>query len=145
MRLWLTLVVLYLAPLPLLGETCRYVDKHGHTIYSNVAVPDARKIRCFEAPEPSSPGSTQGGPSKPKLSSGPERDDNRRRLLEEQLASEQLALEDARNALAAQESVRYGNERNYARVLERLRPYQDAVAMHEKNVASLKQDLANLR
>jgi hypothetical protein len=65
--------------------------------------------------------------------------------LEEQLASEQLALEDARNALAAQESVRYGNERNYARVLERLRPYQDAVAMHEKNVASLKQDLANLR
>ena len=150
MRLWLTLpilylVPLYLVPLPVLGETCRYVDEHGHTICSNVAVPDARKIRCFEAHEPSSPGSTHGGSSNLKLSSEPKRDDGRRRLLEERVASEQLALEDARNALASQEAVRYGSELNYARVLERLKPYQDAVAMHEKNVASLEQDLANLR
>jgi hypothetical protein len=30
-------------------------------------------------------------------------------------------------------------------VLDRLKPYQDAVALHEKNVASIKQELANLR
>jgi len=30
-------------------------------------------------------------------------------------------------------------------VLDRLKPYQEAVSLHEKNVASLKQEMANLR
>jgi len=54
-------------------------------------------------------------------------------------------LEDAKQALAEQESIRQGDERNYARVLERLKPYQEAVEQHEKNIASIKQELANLR
>jgi hypothetical protein len=40
--------------------------------------------------------------------------------------------------------VRYGNERNYARVLERLQPYKDNVDLHQKNVEALKRELANL-
>ncbi len=31
------------------------------------------------------------------------------------------------------------------RVLERLKPYQDAVAQHEKNIASIRQEISNLR
>jgi len=41
--------------------------------------------------------------------------------------------------------VREGSERNYARMQERLKPYQDSVALHEKNIASLKQEIANLK
>ncbi len=68
-----------------------------------------------------------------------------REILEKELATEEAALAKAREDLAAQEAVRYGNERNYARVLERLQPYKDSVETHEKNVEALKRELNNLR
>jgi hypothetical protein len=73
------------------------------------------------------------------------RDDERRRILESELAAEEEKLNAAKQALAEQESIRQGDERNYARVLERLKPYQEAVEQHEKNIASIRQELANLR
>jgi hypothetical protein len=63
----------------------------------------------------------------------------------EELAREQDALAKAREALAQQESIRLGDERNYVRVLERLKPYQDEVATHEKTITELRQELTNLR
>ena len=54
------------------------------------------------------------------------------------------ALGQARKELAEQESIRNGDERNYARVLERLQTYKDAVELHEKNIEALKRELANL-
>lgn len=70
---------------------------------------------------------------------------NSRQILEKELATEEAALAKARQDLAAQEDVRYGNERNYARVLERLQPYKDAVETHEKNIEALKRELSNVR
>ena len=67
-----------------------------------------------------------------------------RDILERELNQEQNLLDQARKDLAAQEAVRYGDERNYARVLERLQPYKDNVERHEKNVESLQRELANL-
>lgn len=67
-----------------------------------------------------------------------------RDILEKELASEQAALDKAKADLAAQEAVRYGNERNYARVLERLQPYKDSVQTHEKNIEALNRELNNL-
>ena len=65
-------------------------------------------------------------------------------ILEKELAREEGLLEKAQQDLAAQEAVRYGNERNYARVLERLQPYKDNVELHQKNVEALKRELNNL-
>jgi molybdopterin converting factor small subunit len=67
-----------------------------------------------------------------------------REILEKELAQEEQALGQARKELAEQESVRYGDERNYARVLERLQKYKDAVELHEKNIDSLRRELVNL-
>jgi hypothetical protein len=67
-----------------------------------------------------------------------------REILERELAQEEEALGQARKALAEQESVRYGDERNYAKVLERLQKYKDAVEVHEKNIDSLRRELVNL-
>jgi hypothetical protein len=65
-------------------------------------------------------------------------------ILEKELASEQSALAKAKEELAAQEAVRSGDERNYARVLERLQPYKDSVETHEKNIEALRRELNNL-
>ncbi len=70
--------------------------------------------------------------------------ERQREILEQELAQEQKALDQARKELEEQESVRYGNEKNYARVLERLQKYKDAVGLHEKNVEALNQELTNL-
>ena len=67
-----------------------------------------------------------------------------REILEQELAQEQQALSTARQALAEQEAVRSGDERNYARVLERLQPYQETVQNHQKNIEALQRELANL-
>ncbi len=73
------------------------------------------------------------------------RDDGRRRILEDELSTEEKGLSDAKAKLAEQEAVRLGDEKNYQRVLDRLKPYQDAVERHERNVAALKREIATLR
>jgi hypothetical protein len=67
-----------------------------------------------------------------------------RETLENELAQEQSMLADAKRKLAEQEAVRSGDEKNYARVLDRLKPYQDTVEVHEKNVDALKREISNL-
>jgi len=67
-----------------------------------------------------------------------------RETIERELNQEQSMLADARRKLAEQEATRGGNEKNYARVLERLKPYQDTVEVHQKNVEALKRELGNL-
>lgn len=73
------------------------------------------------------------------------RNENRRRILESELQNEQQLLTDAKQKLAEQEGVRNGDERNYARVLERLKPYQETVDQHSKNIDQLRAELDRLR
>jgi hypothetical protein len=83
-----------------------------------------------------------GFPRETNASSARER---QREILERELSNEQQALKQAQQALAEQEAVRFGDERNYARVLERLQPYKDTVENHEKNIQALQRELANLK
>ncbi|HVB49363.1 MAG TPA: hypothetical protein VNF69_13335 [Burkholderiales bacterium] len=67
-----------------------------------------------------------------------------RQTLEQELGKEQSDLAQAQKALAAQEAVRYGNEHNYQRVLDRLQPYKDKVELHQKNIEALQREISNL-
>lgn len=71
--------------------------------------------------------------------------ERQREILEQELAAEQRALAQARQALAEQEAVRGGEERNYARVESRLQPYKESVENHQKNIEALQRELANLK
>lgn len=73
------------------------------------------------------------------------RDNERRKILEQELETERHSLEAARQQLAEQESVRHGDERNYQRVLDRLQPYRDRVALHERNIEAIQKELSNIR
>ena len=151
----LAAVIALLGPASGHGQTCKYVDNEGRVTYSNVPVKNARKLTCFEAPAapappPSNANKETAPAAKPKSESKVEsttqrqRDEQRRSILQSELAAEEGRLAEAKRSLAEQEAIRQGDERNYQRVLDRLKPYQEAVAQHEKNIASLKQELANL-
>lgn len=64
--------------------------------------------------------------------------------IEKELTQEESMLADARKKLAEQEAIRTGDEKNYSKVIERLKPYKDTVEVHEKNVEALKRELTNL-
>ncbi len=144
------------------AETCKYLDADGHVIYSNTPnspPKGATKVKCFEdpSPKPAPPASTASPDSKPtspdtkaklpKVSEDTQktRDNDRRRILEQELADETTQLAQAKEQLASQESVRNGNERNYERFLERVQPYRDAVTTHERNIEAIKREIANLK
>lgn len=70
--------------------------------------------------------------------------ERQRDVLQKELSTEQQDLLKARKELAEQEAVRTGEERNYAKVQERLQKYKDVIETHEKNIDALKRELGNL-
>ena len=148
-----------LAPVvPAYADIYKCVDDGGHVTYSNVDKKGCKKMNLEplstipggSAPKAASPrpgGATASPSAFPRVSDETQkkRDTDRRTILEQELASEEKNLEQAKKELVEQEAVRYGDERNYQRALDRLQPYKDRVALHERNVDSLKRELANLR
>ena len=108
------------------GKKCELVSREINV----VPAPPARKI---------SPGFPKESASERSNAKGRQRE-----ILEKELASEQQLLAKAQKDLADQEAIRTGDERNYARVLERLQPYKDSVETHQKNIEALRRELSNL-
>ena len=104
-----------------------------------------RQINVAPPPPPRAPAARPGTFPRESTAERERRSANSREILEKELATEQAALAKAQQDLADQEAVRSGNERNYARVLERLQPYKDSVETHQKNIEALKRELSNLR
>lgn len=99
-------------------------------------------------PQPKSSATTSSAPKDfPKVDAQTQkdRDADRRKILEQELANEQKLLGEARKELAEQEGIRLGSERNYQRVLDRLEPYKKKVKLHEDNVESLNKELRGFR
>ena len=132
------------------SEIYKCVDASGRASYTNDKRETAgRKCELVTtqinvAPPPAP--KAQARPGFPRESSGDRANakGRQREILEKELVAEQEDLVRARQALTEQESVRSGDERNYARVLERLQPYKDRVETHEKNIEALKRELSNL-
>jgi hypothetical protein len=137
--------------------SCR--DKEGKTHVTNVRE-DTRGMDCRVVEQrvtvvPAGPSSSTTTTARARMSTPTDypretpskrasAKEKQRQILERELEEERGLLEKSRQALADQEAVRYGDERNYARVLARLKPYQDTVEVHQKNVEALERELALL-
>jgi hypothetical protein len=129
------------------------VDVNGNKRFTNIKS-EAKGCKMLDVPATNT---VQGGKSPGKSAESPknfpkvdgetqkQRDSDRRRILDQELANEQKLLDQAKKELAEQDSQRLGSERNYQRVLERLEPYKKKVKLHEDNVANLKRELANVK
>jgi len=136
------------------AEMWKCVDPDGNTRYTNVKA-EAKACKALNLdpintvpPHPAPASRSQQKPANfPSVNSDTQRqrDAGRRKILEQELSQEQQQLESAKKQLAEQKEIRLGNEKNYARVEERLKPYEDRVKLHDNNIESLKKELANTR
>ena len=138
-------------PLRAQGEIYKCVDDRGKPLYTSekrdtvgkkceTVTREAVSVVPAAKPGAKSPAGFPKESSSDRASSKAKQRDT----IEQELTQEESMLSDARKKLAVQESIRSGDEKNYARVLERLKPYKDTVEVHEKNVEALKRELSNL-
>ena len=146
-------------------EIYKHVDAEGNVTYSNVPMKGATKLDI----EP--PVSSVTPPAKIKTptpanfprvdkSEQKQRDAKRRQILEEELANERLALEEARKNLeegAADPEVfkttvkgkdgksKVVTRRNVAKFQEKMERLQENVSLHEKNIELLEKEISQLK
>lgn len=157
------LIVLHPAA-PAYAEVYKCTDAQGRITYTNdrtlargckaldsgqpVSTVPAPPRRAATPPRPAAPAaSSSAAAGFPQVSPADQRgrDQSRRQLLEAELASEQDALQAAEAALAEQEAIRLGDERNYQKVLDRLQPFRSRVDLHKRNIDALRGEIARLR
>lgn len=79
------------------------------------------------------------------------RDNDRRAILEQELANEQKQLEETKRQLAEQENLVLPEERlvgggiHAGKREARIQSYRDKVQVHERNIEALRRELANLK
>lgn len=154
-HLLLSSALLSLAAWPVHAQDIYKCDIDGRVTYSNVPTKNCRKLvldpvnlapapKSMRTPTPSTFPKVDGQTQK-------SRDDDRRRILENELAAEQKNAEQAKKALAEQEALVLPNERmqggaiSGGKVEERVQPYKDKVALHERNIEAISKEIANLR
>ncbi len=157
MKLRYLLAVLCACPVLAQAEIYKAVDADGHVTYSSTPIKGGKKIILEPLP-------TSVPPARPRSAATPEdfprvdgatqrnRDDARRKILEDELATEQKLLSDSRQKLQLAEDtpeVYRGKDgkiyRAVARYEENVKAAQEEVSLHEKNVEALKTELSKLK
>ncbi|MDQ8022852.1 MAG: DUF4124 domain-containing protein [Moraxellaceae bacterium] len=139
------------------ADIYKCTDDAGHVTYTNDKPGPGQKnctlmsreqsVSTVTMPKRAPAASTPTPATFPKVDGDTQRarDNDRRKILETELGNEEKLLEEAKKALAEQESIRNGDEKNYQRVLDRLQPFKDKVALHERNTEAIRKEIANLR
>jgi hypothetical protein len=137
------------------ADIYKRVDDEGHVTYSSTPIKGAKKLHLEPlptmAPPPKAGKSSEGFP-RVNSETQSKRDDTRRKILEDELATEQKSLEDARAKLKEGQDnpeVSKGPNgqtyRNVAKYEEKVTALQEEVSAHEKNLEALKTELSNLK
>jgi len=157
MKLGCLLGILCLSPALAQAEIYKSVDADGHVTYSSTPIKGGKKIileplptmaplaraRPAASPEgfPKVDGTTQRG-----------RDDTRRKILQDELDSEQKLLEESMQRLKEGEAnpeVYKGQGgktyRNVAKYEEKIKLLNEQVDLHQRNIEALKTELSKLK
>ena len=132
------------------------VDDQGHRSFSNIRPTPSKNLKCTSmdmggtparaaSPKSAPRAATPAGFPKVEETVQKARDNDRRRILENELDAERNNLTQAKKALAEQAAVRLGDERNTPRGPDRLQAYKDKVDLHERNIEAIQKEIGNLR
>ena len=139
------------APVLAAGGVFKCVDRDGNITYGNVGdVKGCKKIdtdapNTVPFPKPSAP--TAGRAPGKAEGSGAQRarDTDRRRILQEELASEEKKLADLKKEYNSGEPERRGDEKNFAKYQERTDKLRADVTRSESNIESLRREISAIR
>lgn len=163
-RLYFPVALFFLATLSAQADTMyQCVDESGHKSFSNMkSGPKGSRCTAMDLGAPVTVPATRAAAKTPTPATFPKVDDNaqkardtdRRRILDSEMTAEQRNLEQAKKDLAQQESIILPEERmqfkggggiSGGKVEERLQPYRDKVALHERNIEAIQKEISKLR
>lgn len=137
------------------ASICKYVDADGNVVYSNVAPSKGlRKLSCEIADESSGRASGSNGKASATPSSFPRvepetqksRDEMRRKVLTDELSSEEKLLAEARDAYGNGAPPPLSVEKNDAeKYRQRIARLRQNVQVHERNIEALHKEIATTR
>jgi len=155
----LLLVIVAFAAHPAGADICKYSDADGNTHYSNVTPEKGwKKLGCTigddaaaRRPAPANGTGARSAstpPGFPRVAPDTQRgrDDVRRKVLTEELATEEKLLAEARTAYADGAPAPLPEEKTDAeRYRVRIGKLRQAVSVHERNVEALKKEIATVK
>lgn len=161
-KLYFPVALLLLASMPVQADVMyQCVDESGHKSFSNIKSTE-KGARCtamdLGAP-PALPAPRAAAAKTPTPAAFPKvddsaqksRDTDRRRILDSELAAEQKNLDQAKRDLAEQETTVLPSERmqggaiSGGKLQERLQPFKDKAALHERNIEAIQKEISKLR
>ena len=139
------------APVLAAGGVFKGVYLDGNITYGNVGYDkrckkiDTEAANTVPFPKPSAP--TAGRAPAKAESSGAQRarDTDRRRILQEELASEEKKLAEMKKEFNGGEPERRGDEKNFARYQERTDKLKADLTRSESNIESLRREISAIR
>lgn len=156
LRIFLVLLTSVLSGAAAHADTLyKCTDSSGVVLYTNqksnakkcAVLSSEQPVSTFVAPK-SAPRTVTPTPADfPRIDSNTQRgrDSDRRKILEQEFATEQQNLDKARKSLAELEAARQADEKNYLKYVDRVQGLKDSVTLHERNVEALRHELANLK
>jgi hypothetical protein len=153
MKLGYLFAVLCFCPMLAQAEIYKAVDENGHVTYSSTPIKGGKKLILEPLPTMMPPGKAQAADNFPRVDDETQRgrDDTRRKILQDELNTEEKLLEEATQNLKEGESnpeVFKGADgrtyRNVAKYEEKIKPLQDQVDLHTQNIKALKTELSKL-
>jgi Domain of unknown function (DUF4124) len=140
---------------PAQAEIYKYVDENGQVTFTDVYKKGAKRIDLPGAPAPLPSGDKASrrasyNPSPadfPRIDAGTQkrRDDIRRQVLQDEISGERRNADEARRQLELGERLQPGERATDATYLNRVKKLRSTVQQHEQNIASIQQELANLK
>ena len=139
-------------PLLVQADIYKSIDEDGRVTYSSTPIKGGEKLNLPPLPTmlPPAKASSPGNFPKVDEQTQKERDDKRRKILEEELVAEQELLAEARQNLEdASPEIFKGADgktyRNVAKYEEKTKAMAEQIEQHEKNIEAIKTELSKLK
>lgn len=133
------------------ADIYKRVDKDGNVTYSNTPIKGGKKIELEPLPTMQSYKASDADAARVKETTQKSRDEQRRKILEDELDAEQKQLAQARQNLQdAQDNpqISHFGGKTYRNVVgqeDAIKAAQDEVTQHERNIEAIKQELSRIK
>jgi multidrug resistance efflux pump len=133
------------------ADIYKRVDANGNVTYSNTPIKGGKKIELEPLPTMAPFKANEADTTRINHATQKSRDNQRRQILEDEMATEQRALEEARQKLKdAQDNpqMSHANGKTFRNVEgqdQAVQAAQEQVSLHERNVEALKMELSQFK